>query len=295
VLQWDKSDERENYVMNGFIQAAQEGRLILLGHQGVYGEAPANSLSGFRKAIEMGLDGIETDLHGTLDGRIVLMHDDDVTGTTLGVGKLTEMTFEEARRLNVAGKFRPGFEAEPVPSLEELLEIAKPVPGFLLNLEFKDYPEVIGDAAYRTIDETVRLVEEYGMGERVIFATLSCGVLRYIIEKYGDKYPIESVYPSFLMKGEFSEEIYEKSLFVAMINVKRHANGSRDWGHAQREPVMPHEDTLKVNSYGMIPSICVSPWDTEELVKRCLEEGYMMFLFNYPSNGMKIFKKLGKI
>jgi len=281
--------------MNGFVQAAREGRILLLGHQGVYGEAPANSLSGFRKAVEMGLDGIETDLHGTLDGRIVLMHDDDVTGTTLGVGKLTEMTFEEARRLNVAGKFRPGFAAETVPSLEELLEIAKPVPGFLLNLEFKDYPEVIGDAAYRTIDETVRLVEEYGMGERVIFATLSCGVLRYIIEKYGDKYPIESVYPSFLMKGEFSEEIYEKSLYAAMINVKRYPNGSRDWGHAQREPVMPHEDTEKVKAYGMLLTICMSPWDTEERVKRCLEEGYTMFLCNYPSNSVQIFKKLGII
>ena len=45
--------------MNGFVKAAQEGRILLLGHQGVYGEAPANSLSGFRKAVEMGLDGIE--------------------------------------------------------------------------------------------------------------------------------------------------------------------------------------------------------------------------------------------
>ncbi|MBQ2955355.1 MAG: hypothetical protein IJE08_02730 [Clostridia bacterium] len=60
----------------------------MLGHQGVYGELPANSLSGFRKAIEMGLDGIETDLHGTKDGRIVLMHDDDVAMTTLSEGSL---------------------------------------------------------------------------------------------------------------------------------------------------------------------------------------------------------------
>jgi len=279
--------------MNRFVQAVKDKKVLFLGHQGVYGEAPANSLSGFRKAVEMGLDGIETDLHGTKDGRIVLMHDDDVTGTTLSTGKLTEMTFEEARKINVAGKFRPGFEPEPVPTLEELLEIAEPVPGFLLNLEFKDYPEFIGDAAYRTIDETVRLVEEYGMGERVIFSTLSSGVLRYILEKYGDKYPIESIYPSFLMKGEFSEEIYEKSLYAGMINVKVNENGSRDWGHAQREPVMPHEDTEKAKSYGMYLTICMSPWDTEERVKKCLEEGYMMFICNYPSNSMEIFRKLG--
>ena len=34
--------------MNGFVQAVREGRLLLLGHQGVYGEASANSLSGFK-------------------------------------------------------------------------------------------------------------------------------------------------------------------------------------------------------------------------------------------------------
>ncbi|MBQ2955354.1 MAG: hypothetical protein IJE08_02725 [Clostridia bacterium] len=90
------------------------------------------------------------------------------------------MTYEEARRLNVADKFRPGYPAEPVPSLAELFELAKPVPGFLLNLELKDYPERIGDIAYRAIDETVRLVEAAGMGEWGMFSSLSCAALRYI-------------------------------------------------------------------------------------------------------------------
>lgn len=278
--------------MNGFVKAAQEHRILKLGHQGVYGELPANSLSGFKRAIEMGLDGIETDLHGTLDGRIVLMHDDDVATTTLGEGKLTQMTFEEARRLNVAEKFRPGYEAEPVPSLDELLELAEPVPGFLLNLELKDYPERIGDAAYRTIDETIRLVEAAGMGERVLFSSLSCAALRYVVEKYGGRYPIESIYPSFVMVGEFGEDIYESSLYAGVINVKIREDGSRDWLEAQRKPVLPHEQMEDLKRYGMTPCICCSPWDTEECVKRCIEEGVEMFMFNYPSNSKQVFEKL---
>ena len=93
--------------MNEFVKAAESGRILFLGHQGTYGERPGNSLSGFRRAIEIGAHGIETDLHGTKDGRIVLMHDDDVTTTTLSEGLLTQMTFEEARKLNVAENSDP--------------------------------------------------------------------------------------------------------------------------------------------------------------------------------------------
>ena len=277
--------------MNGFVQAVKEKKVLFLGHQGAYGEVPPNSMSGFRKAIELGAHGIETDLHGTADGRIVLMHDDEVFSVTLSTGKLTEMTYEEVCRLNVAEKFRPGFEAEKVPTLDELLELTKPVEGFLLNLEFKDYPERIGEVAYQTVDETIRLVEEAGMGERVMFSTLSCAILKYIIRKYGDRYPIESIYPSFVMVGEFDEEIYEKSLFAGVINVLVREDGSRDWGHAQRVPLLPHEEMEKLKAYGMALTICMSPWDTEENVKRCIEEGMLMYICNYPSNGKEILKK----
>ena len=278
--------------MNGFVRATQEHRILILGHQGVYGELPANSLSGFQRAIEMGLDGIETDLHATRDGRIVLMHDDDVSTVTLSEGKLTQMTFEEARRLNVAEKFRPGFGFEPVPTLDELLAMAKPVPGFLLNLELKDYPEVVGDVAYRTIDETIRLVEKAGMGERVVFSSLSCGALRYVIQKYGEHYPIESVFPSFLMVGQFAEDLYERALYAAVINVKVRQDGSRDWLEAQRKPLLPHEKMVALRKFGMCPCISCSPWDTEDIVRKLIEEGIEMFISNYPSNAKRIFEQL---
>ena len=281
--------------MNGFVQAVKDKKVLFLGHQGAYGEVPPNSMSGFRKAIALGAHGIETDLHGTKDGRIVLMHDDEVFSVTLSTGKLTEMTYEEVCRLNVSEKFRPGFEAEKVPTLDELLELTKPVEGFLLNLEFKDYPEHMGDAAYRTVDETIRLVEAAGMGERVMFSTLSCGILKYIIRKYGDRYPIESIYPSFVMVGEFDEEIYEHSLYAGVINVKVREDGSRDWGHAQRVPLLPPEEMEKLRAYGMTPCVSLSPWDTEKNVKWCDEEGVLMYICNYPSNGKEILTKFGLI
>lgn len=279
--------------MNGFVQAVKDKKILFFGHQGAYGERPGNAMSGFKRAIELGADGIETDLHGTIDGHIVLMHDDDVSTTTLSKGRLTQMTFEEVRKLNVAGKFRPGFEVETVPTLEELLDLVKDVPGFLLNLELKDYPEEIGDVAYRTIDESVRLVEEAGMGDRVLFSSLSCGALRYVFEKYNKKYPIQSVYPEFLMYGDFDYDLYENALYVVPINVEVREDGSHDWLEAQRVPVPAHEELAKLKSYDVVLCISVSPWDTEEHTRRCLEEGYGMFTCNYPSTAKRIFEEMG--
>ena len=161
-----------------------------------------------------------------------------------------------------------------------------------MNLELKDYPERIGNVAYQTIDEAVRLVEEAKMGERVLFSSLSCEALRYIIRKYGDRYPIESIYPSFVMVGDFDEDIYEHSLYAGVINVKVREDSSRDWLEAQRKPLLPPEKMAALRSYGMRPCISQSPWDTGDVVKRCLEEGVEMFIGNYPSNTKRIFEQL---
>ncbi len=59
------------------------GRLMICAHRGdinIY--YPENSLEGFLSAIEAGADILEMDLHTTLDGQLILMHDDTLTRTT---------------------------------------------------------------------------------------------------------------------------------------------------------------------------------------------------------------------
>ena len=48
---------------------------LVIGHRGVVNIAPENSLSGFKKAIEIGVDGIELDVHMTKDKKLVVVHD----------------------------------------------------------------------------------------------------------------------------------------------------------------------------------------------------------------------------
>ncbi len=103
-------------------------RIDIIGHRGAPEYAPENTLLSFRKAIELGVDWIELDVHETQDGVLVVIHDRWVNRTTSGVGRVSEMTFEEIRRLD-AGK------GEKVPTLQEVIELARG--KVKLNIEVK--------------------------------------------------------------------------------------------------------------------------------------------------------------
>ncbi len=49
----------------------------IIAHRGVSGEALENTAAAFRKAVELGVDVIETDVHLSADGHVVISHDDN--------------------------------------------------------------------------------------------------------------------------------------------------------------------------------------------------------------------------
>ncbi|WP_078598940.1 glycerophosphodiester phosphodiesterase [Streptomyces davaonensis] len=100
---------------------------LTIGHRGVMGVEPENTLRSFVAAQQAGLDAIELDLHLSKDGHLVVMHDTDVDRTTDGNGPIAEKTLAELRALD-AGK------GERVPVFEEVLDaVAAP-----LQAEIKD-------------------------------------------------------------------------------------------------------------------------------------------------------------
>jgi glycerophosphoryl diester phosphodiesterase len=52
--------------------------MLLLGHRGYSDQYSENTMLAFSKAIESGFDGIETDVHKTKDGVLVLCHDEKI-------------------------------------------------------------------------------------------------------------------------------------------------------------------------------------------------------------------------
>ena len=64
------------------------------------GGKPENTLAAFRRSKDEGACAIEVDLEFTKDGHPVLLHDSTVDRTSNGKGAVSELTFEEVKKLD---------------------------------------------------------------------------------------------------------------------------------------------------------------------------------------------------
>lgn len=127
--------------------------MIAVGHRGAAGLEPENTLRGFRRAIELGVDFVECDVHLTRDGRLAVIHDETVDRTTDGHGSVSGFTWDELRRLDAGMR-------ERIPALEEVLETVRGHVGVLVELKGAGVEE----AALKT-------AQALGMADAVFFTS----------------------------------------------------------------------------------------------------------------------------
>ncbi len=138
---------------------------ILVGaHAGARCYAPENTLAAIEIAIRQGAYRVELDVRHTRDGHIVLMHDETVDRTTDGSGRVADLTLEEVQRLHAGG-------TEPVPTLEEVLRIARGRCKLLIEIKEE-----------RIADEVVRLIERSRMAEECAISSFHEGELLRVRE-----------------------------------------------------------------------------------------------------------------
>ena len=104
--------------------AMRQGKTLVVGHRGACGYAPENTMPSFQKGIECGADILELDIHVSLDGELVVIHDSEVDRTTDGTGPIEGKTLKEIKALDAGVKFGPQFAGTKVPTLKELLDWA---------------------------------------------------------------------------------------------------------------------------------------------------------------------------
>ena len=109
---------------------------FVIGHRGSPRAAPENTLASFRQAARDGATWVEFDVSLTSDGRAVIFHDDDLDRTSDGTGPLAATPFDALRNLDAGSWFGPDFSGEPVPTLEEALELFRDI-GLSFNMEIK--------------------------------------------------------------------------------------------------------------------------------------------------------------
>jgi glycerophosphoryl diester phosphodiesterase len=201
---------------NDFFRPKQ--RPLILGHRGVPLLHQENTLAGLRRAVELGLDGVEFDVFLTKDDRVVVCHDDDLERLTGHPGFITKMTWDEVSRLRIQRKIDMGGgtyleypSEERIPLLEEVLEEFKG--KLLMNIEMKAYAPKW--SLRNTGTEVARVIRQTGAEASVVVTSFDFFMLYYL----------ERAYP-----GLHSGFAYDDSMLAGSI---------RDW--ARRVPEVAPE------------------------------------------------------
>lgn len=122
---------------------------VLYAHRGFSYLYPENSPLAFKMAAEAGADGIESDVHISKDGKLVIFHDAVLERTSDGKGYIKDYTYEELLQLDIGSWKSPAFAGQHIWTLSQLLDFCRET-GLLLNLELKNY-----EVFYEGLEERV--------------------------------------------------------------------------------------------------------------------------------------------
>ena len=139
-----------------------ENIFVRIAHRGASAYEPENTLRSFKRAIEMNSELIEFDVRESLDGELVVMHDDCVDRTTNGSGIVKRKTLSELKELD-AGM------GEQIPTLVEVLEFGTGKTKFVIELKEDGIEEKV-----------IRVLHEYGIGDDVFIVSFKGKRLKMI-------------------------------------------------------------------------------------------------------------------
>lgn len=145
-------------------------KTMILAHRGFAKKYPENTMLAFKKASEYKIAGFETDVQRTLDGELVLIHDEEISRVSNGKGFVWEHNLKELKTLD----FRNGMteyelNAETrIPTLTEFLTWLKTT-KLVANLELKS-----SRFAYSGMTEKViKTVKNLELTNRIIISSFN--------------------------------------------------------------------------------------------------------------------------
>lgn len=239
---------------------------LIIAHRGASGYAPENTIPAFEKALEMGAEGIELDVHMTADGEIVVIHDHTIDRTSDGKGTIRDLTLEDMRRFDFGSWFSEEYKGTTIPTLKDVLEILKDWDG-LLNIEIKS-----GPILYQGLEEKlVHMVKEYDFVDKVIFSSFNHYSLR----------DIKTIDPSMKIGLLYWEGLVEPHIYAQRLGA---------------EALHPHYNNIipEVVEGCKKSEIMLNPYtiDDEQEMARIMKAGVDGLITDYPDRALKVKENL---
>lgn len=209
--------------------------VINYAHRGASTYYPENTLSSFYAGVHMGATGIETDIHKTADGVLVLFHDDTLDRVTDGKGNISDYTYEQLTAFTVTN---PAYaRQDKIPTFHDFLRYFGWMDlTFAIELK-QDFVE----------KETIDLLNQFGMREKTILTSFHFDNLRRAREyapdwRVGYLFGEQETDPVGKMRSIGGEELCPKASLLTPENTRQwHEMGFsvRAWG-VSNEEIMQH-------------------------------------------------------
>ena len=136
-------------------------------HRGFSGNYPENTMLAFQKAIEVGADGIELDIHESSDGKLVIIHDENLVRTTGIDALVSDLPLRKLTSIRASKTKDDAFET-PIPSFEEFCDFASKG-SFITNVEIKT-----NQIWYQDIEKkAIEMIRSFGLSDRIIFSSFN--------------------------------------------------------------------------------------------------------------------------
>jgi glycerophosphoryl diester phosphodiesterase len=154
-------------------------QVAITAHRGSSVAAPENTLSAVTQAIADGADYAEIDVQLSADSAVVVIHDIDLRRIA-GVARLvSEMTLAELQEVDAGSWFSPQFAGERLPTLQEVIDLARG--RIKLNIELK-----VTGSPDGLVDRVVDLVERNGFAEECVITSLEEAAVRAVKQQAPD-------------------------------------------------------------------------------------------------------------
>lgn len=265
----------------------RERDLLVIAHRGGKGLAPEGTMAAFEQAFALGVDAFEYDVHRTVDGHLVVIHDASVDRTTDGSGLVNEMTLEEVQGLDAGYHFKDetgafSFRGQGVyiPTLEEVFA-HYPTTRQLIEIKDTNDPALYEEI----IHELWQLIVTYGMEDQVMIGSFDHAINERFAEVSWGQIPIGA--------GEDAVRSFVK-MHVPYLNGL--AKAPFDSLQLPVEQEGHNLTTRNIIRSAKKRNISLYYWtiNEEEEIKELILKGVDGIISDYPNRVLKVLKELKK-
>ncbi|MCP4625525.1 MAG: glycerophosphodiester phosphodiesterase [bacterium] len=149
---------------------------MVIAHRGGRSLGPENTLYTYRRAVDLGVDVLEIDVHLTLDNHLAVIHDKSVDRTTNGSGTVDSYKLADLQNLDAAYRWsadsgNPFSLRDTGIKIPSLTDVFKTFPQMRINIEIKDPKPA-------AINSLCRTITDHNMSQKVMIASFSAGALK---------------------------------------------------------------------------------------------------------------------